>query len=144
MKELIRHIIKEETNRKTKIHNMIKNLGVTNAINMVGGFDRFMEKMDINYPMDFLHLFDDLEVVQSKERPDLTLFRYEPRNNIMVYDRKNKTVYINYYEIWLVLEDHFALNYTEMQRFTKKWLDEVYNLRGVTTRGHITVFGVVV
>jgi hypothetical protein len=51
----------------------------------------------------------------------------------MVYDRKKNEVYINYNEIWSVLEDHFGLNYTKILRFTKKWLSEVYNLRGVTT-----------
>ena len=143
MKDIIKKILKEE-NLKHNLKQQIKDYGMLDASELVGGMDNFLSLMNFESPMDFLHLFDDLEVVQSKERPDLTLFRYEPRNNIMVYDRKNKTVYINYYEIWLVLEDHFALNYTEMQRFTKKWLDEVYNLRGVTTRGHITVFGVVV
>ena len=143
MKDIIKKILKEE-NLKHNLKQQIKDYGMLDASELVGGMDNFLSLMNFESPMDFLHLFDDLEVVQSKERPDLTLFRYEPRNNIMVYDRKNKTVYINYYEIWLVLQSHFALNYTEMQRFTKKWLDEVYNLRGVTTRGHITVFGVVV
>jgi hypothetical protein len=50
----------------------------------------------------------------------------------MIYDRKNEIVYINYYEIWSVLEDKFGLKYSETQRLTKIWLDEVYNLKGVT------------
>jgi hypothetical protein len=77
-----------------------------------------------------------MDVAQSEQNPDWTLFRYEPKKNLMVYDKKNKTVYINYYEIWLVLEDHFGLNYTEIQELTKTWLDEVHNLRGITTADH--------
>jgi hypothetical protein len=50
----------------------------------------------------------------------------------MIYDRKNGYVYINYDEIWSVLEDKFGLNYGEIQELTRVWLDEVYNLRGVT------------
>jgi hypothetical protein len=50
----------------------------------------------------------------------------------MIYDRKNEVVYIHHDEIWSFLEDKFGLNYSETQELTKRWLDEVYNLRGVT------------
>ena len=133
LQENIRKVLREETNFKTKIHKTIKNIGILDTMKITGGKDRFMKKMDIESPTDFLHLFDGMEVVQSEENPDWTLFRYKPKKNLMIYDRKINEVYINYYEIWLVLEDHFGLNYTEIQRFTKRWLDEVYNLRGITT-----------
>ena len=51
----------------------------------------------------------------------------------MIYDRKSEDVYINYHEIWSFLEDKFGLNYDDIQSLTQKWLDEVNNLRGVTT-----------
>ena len=132
MKELIKKILKEE-NLKHNLKQQIKDYGLKDAAELVGGVDELFLIMNIESPMDFLHLFDDMEVVRSERYPDWTLFRYKPKENLMVYDKKNKTVYISYYEIWLVLQTHFALNYTEIQRFTKKWLDEVYNLRGVTT-----------
>ena len=50
----------------------------------------------------------------------------------MIYDRKNDYVYINYYEIWSVLEDKFGLKHAETQELTRVWLGEVYNLREVT------------
>jgi hypothetical protein len=77
-------------------------------------------------------LFNDLESVQSEEEPNWVLYRYKKGHNFMIYDRKNGYVYINYDEIWSVLEDKFGLYYSEIQRLTKIWLDEVYNLRGVT------------
>jgi hypothetical protein len=52
----------------------------------------------------------------------------------MIYNRKNDYVYINYNEIWSVLVNKFGLNYDETQELTQRWLDEVYNLRGVTPR----------
>jgi hypothetical protein len=78
-------------------------------------------------------LFNDLESVQSEEDEDWVLYRYKKGHNIMIYDRINEVVYINYYEIWSVLENKFGLNYFEIQELTKRWLDEVYNLRGVTS-----------
>ncbi len=48
MKELIRHIIKEETDqvvgensRQDKIRSMIEDIGILNTIKSVGGFDNF-------------------------------------------------------------------------------------------------------
>ncbi len=50
MKELIRHIIKEETNRKTRMVKIINNMGIDKTIEMIGGFDKFEKIMDINDP----------------------------------------------------------------------------------------------
>jgi hypothetical protein len=83
--------------------------------------------------MDFLHLFDDLDLVQSEEDSDWTLFQYKPKQNLMIYDRKKEFVYIDYDEIWSILLLDFGLNSAETQDLTKKWLGEVYNLKGITT-----------
>ena len=86
--------------------------------------------------MDFLHLFDDLEVVQSEKKENWTLFRYEKGNNLMIYDRKKKEVYISHNEIWSFLDNEFSLTNPVIRGVTKKWLDEVYNLKGITTRNY--------
>ena len=114
----------------------IKDLGVQSAINTVGGWKNFCKVLKIESPMDFLHLFDDLEQVQSEEYENYTLFRYKKGNNYIIYDRKDEEVYISYYEIWLFLEDKFGLDDYEIKSLTEGWLDEVYNLRGVTTEKH--------
>ena len=125
-------LIKEDTLKQSLIDS-IKESGVNDTVNMVGDFDIFCQLLNINSPTDFLHLFDNLEQVQSKEYKDLILFRYKPNHNFMVYNTKNKYVYINYYEIWRFLRSNFGLNLQETQGLTKEWLYEVYKLRGVTT-----------
>ena len=126
-------IIITENKFKDTIKLSLKELGTETIINYVGGWENFCKVMNIEGPMDFLHLFDDLEVVQSEEREHWTLFRYKKENNYMVYDRKIEVVYINYYEIWTFLEDNYGLEYSDIGPLTQEWLDEVYNLRGVTT-----------
>jgi hypothetical protein len=121
-----------KNNLKEKLKDLIKKVGFESTIRVVGSLDKTFEIFDIKKPMDFLNLFNDLESVQSEERQEWTLYRYKKGHNLMVYNRENDYVYINYDEIWSVLGDKFGLNYSEIQDLTKRWLDEVYNLRGVT------------
>jgi len=141
MEDLIRRIIKEEvSNRKQeKLIVLIKTLGVTKASKAVGNIDNLFKVLDINSPMDFLHLFDNLDVVQSEEEKNWTLFRYEPKQNLMVYNRKNDYVRINYNEIWSFLEEYFGLNYSQTQQLTEEWLSEVYNLSNITTNSQFYI-----
>ena len=119
---------------ENKLENIIKSTGIAGTINLFGGFDNYCKVFKIEGPMDFLKSLPLMDVVQSEEKPDWSLFRYEKGKNIMVYDKKNEVIYINYDEIWSVLRRDFGLNYSETQELTEEWLDEVHNLREVTTR----------
>ena len=90
----------QKNNLKVLLKQLIRSKGIQIAFSSVGGDDNFFEIMDINSPMEFLHLFDDLDVVQSEEKPDWTLYRYEPKNNLIIYVRKHDLVFINYDKIW--------------------------------------------
>jgi hypothetical protein len=84
-------------------------------------------------PLEFLNLFNDLEVVPSVEIDNYLLFRYEKGKNLIIYNQKNGNGYINYYIIWSFLESYFGLNYDEIRGLTKEWLSETYNLMVTTT-----------
>ena len=133
-------ILITENKFKDTIKLSLKELGIQSTIDNVGGWDNFCKVLNINSPMDFLHLFDDLEVVQSEKKENWTLFRYEKGDDLMIYDRKSKEVYISTYDIWSFLDDKFDLTYSVIQGVTKKWLGEVYNLRGITTNGNLYSF----
>ena len=118
---------------KTKLQKMVKKLGWEKASVAVGGLENLAKLGFNNDPFEFLNLFNDLDVIQSEEEENWTLFRYKKHNNLMIYDRKNETVYIDYDEIWSFFNSGFGLEHQEIQGLTKEWLGEVYNLRGVTT-----------
>ena len=83
--------------------------------------------------MEFLHMFDNMDVVQSESDINWTLCRYEKGHNLMVYDRKNGGVVISYSDIWSFLEDGFGLNDSEVRELITRWLDEVYEISGDPT-----------
>jgi hypothetical protein len=133
-------LIKENISLKEKLLGLIKKVGFESVTKIVGSLDKTFEIFDIKEPMDFLNLFNDLDVVQSEEYEHWVLYRYKKGHNFMIYDRKNEVVHINYNEIWSVLEDKFGLNYDETQELTQRWLDEVYNLRGVTPNDDFEIY----
>ena len=124
-------LIKENSIREDLV-NQIKEEGWNSASEMVGGDKNLMKVLKIDSPMDFLHLFDDMDIVQSEVMDHWTLFRYKPKKNLIIHDRRHKHIYIVYYEFLSVLEELFGLKDTETQSIIQAWLDEVYNLRGVT------------
>jgi hypothetical protein len=128
---IVKRVIKESAVKDSLI-DMIKDEGWESAVELVGGSENLKTLVEIKTPIDFLNIFTDLDVVQSEEKPDWELYRYEKGNNIMIYDRKNDYVFIDYHKIWSFLKKVFGLNYSEIQQLTEEWLSEVYNLRGVT------------
>lgn len=128
MKELIRHIIKEETNRKTRMVKIINNMGIDKTIEMIGGFDKFEKIMDINDPMDYLHLFNGMDEVESKQYEKSFIYRFNPKRNIMMVNPNTEKVYINAREIWNVLRREFVLNNNEALDAVNEWLKDEYGV----------------
>ena len=128
---IVKRVIKENSVKDDLIQS-IKEEGWRETAELVGGNKNLAKLAFNNDPMNFLHMFDDLDVVQSEMDPDWTLFRYKPKHNLMVHNRKNRTVFINYEEIWKPLFDTGLFD-PDIKELTKEWLSSVYNLRGVTT-----------
>ncbi len=129
--QIVKRVIKENDGKNSLI-KLVKENGWQTASKFVGGIENLKRLVGIETPMDFLNIFTDLDVAQSEEEPNLTLFRYEQGNNMMIYDRKIDYVFINIPNIWSFLEEDFGLDYDEVQEIMKVWLSEVYNLRGIT------------
>ena len=138
---IVKKVIKENSLRQDLIQQ-IKEDGWKETSELVGGYENLKKLVGFKTPMDFLHLFDDLNVINSEEKPYLTLFRYEIGNKLMVYNSVNNVVYINFNKIWRGLEIvFFELNDFEIQELTQEWLYEVYDLRGVTTKADMLITG---
>ena len=65
-----------------------------------------------------------------------TYYVNEDRLPLFYYyqDTKNEYVYINYYEIWSFLESMFGMDYQQIRGVIRDWLEETYNLKGLTPR----------
>jgi hypothetical protein len=67
-------------------------------------------------------------------RDDKTFYVNEDRLVLFYYyqDKKNGYVYINYDEIWSFLESIFGLESLQIKDIITYWLEETYNLKGLT------------
>ena len=124
-------LIKENVSLKEKLLGLIKKVGFESMVRVVGSLDKTFEIFNIKKPMDFLNLFNDLESVQSEAEEYWTLYRFKKGHNFIIHDRESDEVYINYNEIWPVLEGKFGLKYTDIQKLIKVWLDETPNFGDV-------------
>ena len=71
---------------------------------------------------------------------DKTFYINEDRIILFYYyqDEKNGYVYINYNEIWSFLESIFGLESLQIKSIITYWLEETYNLKGLTPYRWIT------
>ena len=124
-------IIITESQKENLFKSIVKNQGWGTAASLVGGPEELVKIAFNNNPREFLNIYNDLDVVQSRKSQSWSLFRYKKGHNLMIYDKNPLYVYISYDDIWSFLEKGFGLNYTEIQELTEMWLDEVHNLRGI-------------
>ena len=76
--------------------------------------------------------FGNLTPKTTKKYPELVSY-VNPSNEVMMeYDKETDRVYINYDEIWLKIESLFHLNYDDTKSVIRVWMEEDYNLEGVT------------
>jgi len=78
-------------------------------------------------------MYGDLEEYRTDNRPD-SVFFVKGKKIFMEQDLKNDYLYVGYETIWKDLEDTFLLEYNEIQSVIFKWVEETYNLRGVTPK----------
>ena len=61
------------------------------------------------------------------------IFHMKDGKCILQYNKKSGYVYVSYGEIWSFLSSFFSMEYEQIQDITKVWVEERYNLRGITT-----------
>ena len=70
----------------------------------------------------------------SVVRDDKTFYVDKDRLPLFYYyqDEKNGWIYINYNRLWSLLESIFSMKDLEIKGLLVVWLEDTYNLRGVT------------
>ena len=75
--------------------------------------------------------YGDLTEYRTIEYPD-SIFYIKGKKIYMEQDFENGILWVDYDTIWSDLTKWFLLEYDDIQSIIKKWVEEAYNLRGVT------------
>ena len=128
----MKFIITEEQNEKfnQKVKSMVNKYGFEHTLTMFDDKDIIRRAYQDN-PLEYLDQFNDLTPVEKDnkiyyvDKDRLPLIMYYP-------DRKNSIVYIDFYRIWSFFERVIGLKYEDIQGIMREWLEDTYNLRGLT------------
>jgi hypothetical protein len=77
--------------------------------------------------------YGDLTEYRTDEHPN-SIFYIKDKKVYMEQNLKNGKLWVDYYTIWVDLEGWFSLEYDDIQSVITKWVEESYNMRGVTPR----------
>ena len=125
---------------ENRLEKVLKQSGTDKTIQLLGGWENFCKVFKIESPMDFLHLFDDLEEFQSIENPNFRLYRYRPGKNIMIYNIKETRIGISDEDILaFVTSSNLFSSSPEFKpkEIIQTWLEEVYKLDIAINRIHL-------
>ena len=129
----------KNTSLQDKLLHILKSKGVELALKAVGGFKNFSQILNIDSPIDYLHLFDDLKIIPLSETEfsngffnenNTDCYGYSPDKIIFIHfkDREGEGR-ISYEEIWEILQEEFGLTYDETRELTMEWLNSVFDLQ---------------
>ena len=129
----MKFIITEEQSEKLnhKIKSMVNKYGFEETLVLFENNIDVIKRAYQDNPIEFLNQFNDLTPV---EKDNVIYYVDEDRLPLFAYsqDRKNSIVWVKYARIWMFFEEIIGLDDMEIQGILKYWLEETYNLTGLT------------
>jgi hypothetical protein len=126
---MVKRVIKENSAKDTLI-DMIKEEGWNSAAEMVGGYKNLKKLSGIIEPIDFLNLFNDLNVDMNDDNSRGILTNNEGDRVISITTSKNNKLFalVNT-SIWYPLEFGFLHNNAVTANLVREWLKDVYGIK---------------
>ena len=118
-----------------KIKSLISKYGIFKSIDIIVGGKETIKQIYINNPSEFLNQFNDLKPVEIDDK----IF-YVDKNGLSLFmyhsNKKNGYLYLNYDRIWFFFSDVIGIETTDIQYIINNWLNDRYNLNGLTPDKH--------
>ncbi len=129
----MKFIITEEQSEKLnqKVKSMVNKYGFKETLRLFDNNKDIIRRAYQDNPSEYLNQFNDLTPVEKDnkiyyvDKDRLPLFYY-------YQDEENGDVHIDYDRIWSFFQDVISLDYEKIQGVMENWLEETYNLRGLT------------
>ena len=127
---IIKRVIKENEKKDTLI-NMIKEDGWMSVSEIFGGSDNLKRFTEIDTPMKYLNLFNDLNSMTDELRPSWEMFFYNENEPIMMLisntSEGNKSYMdVGFMKTFLTV---FDLSTEDSKEYIKNWLSNSYGYK---------------
>ena len=125
----------DTTIHNDKIKSTISKYGLSKSLDLIVGGKDTIRQIYNNNLLEFLNQFNDLTTV---EKSNVIYYVDKDKRPLFYYyhDEKNGNVYISYNRIWMFFSVIIGLKSEEIKGIMKNWLEETYNLRGLTPENH--------
>ena len=117
-------------NHNNKIKSIISKYGIDKSLDLiVGGMDT-IKQIYINNPSEFLNQFNDLTPIEMDGQ---IIYVNKDRIPLVMYNqnKKYRSVWIDYYRIWMFFSEVIDMKTEEIQSIIKNWLEQTYNITGL-------------
>jgi hypothetical protein len=126
---IVKRVIRENTSKDSLI-DMIKNDGWWYAADLVGGNKNLKKLSGIIEPIDFLNLYNELNVDMNDDNTRGILTNNEGDRMISISTSKNNKVFaLVDTSIWYPLEFGFLHNNAITANLVRQWLKDVYGIK---------------
>ncbi len=126
---IVKKVIKEN-DAKDSLIDMIKYDGWGYASELVGGYKNLKKLSGIIEPIDFLNLFNDLNVDMNDDNTRGILTNNEGDRIISISTSKNNKLFaLVDTSIWYPLEFGFLHNNAMTANLVRQWLKDVYGIK---------------
>jgi hypothetical protein len=126
---IVKRVIKENSTKDSLI-DMIKNDGWQTASEFVGGNKNLKKLSGIIEPIDFLNLYNELNVDMNDDNTRGILTNNEGDRMISISTSKNNKVFaLVDTSIWYPLEFGFLRNNAITANLVRQWLKDVYGIK---------------
>jgi len=125
----MKFIITEEQSEKLnhKVKTMVNKYGFKETIRLFDNNINIIKRAYQDNPSEFLNQFNNLILVKKEG-----ITYYVDKDRLPLFYYYDGYVFINYDRIWSFFEKVIGLERSEIQYIIKNWLEETYNLRGLT------------
>jgi hypothetical protein len=124
---VIKKVLREETNLKTKLMGMINKIGWEKASLAVGGTKKLAEIAFDGNPYEFLDRFNNLRIERDEESDDISFIDRNGKRLIYI-DASVKTVFFDHDEIWKFIEKGFENYILYPNQILYQWFKKTYGI----------------
>ena len=139
LKESIRRVIREESDGKKKIKNLVLKHGWKTVANNLGGFKELFDYGFNNDYKEFLNLYSNLNITDG----DIGYFKtknlsFDNGDTVIMINTDDNEGMISQDKIWSFFKE-FGLSHGDISKLFNRWLNETYDIKVYKSNGYYTV-----